>query len=494
MLRALGVVLSVLCFLGAWQGPWGFLAWVAWIPLFYATQDASLKDKLILFSLTGLCVYIPLISWLIPTSIVGWLLVSCYMSLYFTAFAWFYHRWSVTAVWRLACVWVMLEIFREWFGTGLPWLALGDSQASQESIRHIVEVFGSKYLSWLIVCVNLTLAGYLKQRSKRSLILVAVSVLIVVITMVSSHRLGLEPKNKGTSYPIAAIHTDISLEMKWDEAQFDAVMQHYIDLSRAAKLKQDDLKLIIWPETGVPTYVRRRPLVFGKIAALSKELNTPILVGALDMSSVEGKLKRYYNSAFLILPSKVIAQKYDKIKIVPFGEYTPFGNVFPWFKDLIKGDTDFDRGRGLTVFHLGDMRWATLICFEEAFSSFVGRFVHKGINFLVVTSNDAWFSSHQVTQRLKMSQMRAVEYGKDVIRVSNRGESYVIDSSGYLTARLAHAGSLIAYVNHSNQDLTLYARWGMSWFWILAIFIFGGQKIYDFRERKRKVTDPCLMD
>jgi apolipoprotein N-acyltransferase len=193
------------------------------------------------------------------------------------------------------------------------------------------------------------------------------------------------------------------------------------------------------------------------------------------------------NSAYLITPGKnLVRQRYDKVHLLPFGEYLPLNTVVPWHRLGIPKRANFEPGTKPFVFYLHGFRFAAPICWENIFPQIARAFVQNGAQFIVNITNEAWFGhSSAPRQFLAMNVFRAVENRRSVVRCANTGISCIIDSRGRVVDRVRDAdgndifvrGVLIGQVVLSDA-MTLYTRWG-DWFvglalavWVLLLTVF----------------------
>ena len=159
-------------------------------------------------------------------------------------------------------------------------------------------------------------------------------------------------------------------------------------------------------------------------------MGVPILFGAPAFDR-DGSRINYFNSAFLISPEKKILGRYDKIHLVPFGEYAPLAGVLGFTRDIIGAIGDFTSGEGVHNLTLPWGKFGVLICYEAIFPDLTRRFVERGAQFLVNITNDAWFGRTAAPyQHLSMATVRAVENRVPIARAANTGISALIDSRG----------------------------------------------------------------
>jgi apolipoprotein N-acyltransferase len=170
-----------------------------------------------------------------------------------------------------------------------------------------------------------------------------------------------------------------------------------------------------------------------------------------------------YNSAFLVGPKATILGRYDKIHLVPFGEYIPLRGLLFFLEKLVVGIGDFRSGTDYTVMATPSGRFAVLICFEAIFPDLVRHFVRHGAQFLVHITNDAWFGDSPASyQHVSMVVLRAVENRLPIVRAANSGISAVIDATGRLSQEtdLFVRTWVKARISPAGEGTTLYTRWG----------------------------------
>ena len=167
-----------------------------------------------------------------------------------------------------------------------------------------------------------------------------------------------------------------------------------------------------------------------KIAALEEEIKIPLLVGT-PIYKFTGK-DSYYNSAILISEDKKFDKRYDKLHLVPFGEYIPFEDKLPFLRaGRLDEITGFSPGKEFTIFEVKGVKFGVLICFEDIFPGLVRQFNKRGADFMVVITNDAWFKKTKAPyQHAAASVFRAVENRMNIIRCANTGLSCFVDKNG----------------------------------------------------------------
>jgi apolipoprotein N-acyltransferase len=286
------------------------------------------------------------------------------------------------------------------------------------------------------------------------------------------------------------VQPNIPQEKKWDPRFAGWIMETNTDLTRRAAAERPDL--IIWPETATPRPVNRDPNIAAQIGRLANEVHVPILLGssqATKFRKTEDKRKvRYKNSAYLIPPgaANLKGQRYDKLRLMPFGEYLPYQDVIPWSWIGAEAIDSYLPGEEYTLFQLGDARFAVTICWENLFADLVREFVKRGAQFVVNITNEAWFGETAAPyQFLSMSVFRAVENGVFVVRCANTGISCLIDPCGRVLDRVKNEAGKDIFVPGvltgkvvPRSPGTFYTRFG-DWFaWaclgVTALFLTAG--------------------
>jgi len=188
------------------------------------------------------------------------------------------------------------------------------------------------------------------------------------------------------------------------------------------------LDLIVWPETALPFFVYVEEEPTKKFMEILEKSPAPILTGVPWFDPVG---ERFFNSIVLFERNGDISRRYDKIKLVPFGEYVPFRPVLFFVDKLTGGGEDFSRGREVVIIENGKCKIVPSVCYEAIFPQLSVEGVSRGGNLLVNLTNDAWFGDTSAPyQHLAMARMRAVETGRYMLRCANAGISAVIDWRG----------------------------------------------------------------
>ncbi|MCP4022477.1 MAG: apolipoprotein N-acyltransferase [Desulfobacteraceae bacterium] len=436
------------------------LAFVALIPLMVSVVTMSEKDSFYAGTFAGFTHYLSLMYWIVPTlnrygglhlllSLSALVLLSFYLALYLGGFAFFYKRLKVNRILTpvlAAALWVGLEYVRTYLLTGLPWGALGYSQYLNLDFIQVADFSGVYGVSFLIVLLNAYLSMvwifFTRKRKEQDAPYAKRHILIgfVVTTFFVAffYFYGVSKRNRIAStiqnspkVSIAVVQGNIKQDRKWDKAFKIHTIEKYASLSNDALSSKPEL--IIWPETALPFYYDFDMDYSRKVDTHVRKANTNFLVGSPAVESREGE-KDYdiYNRVYMLNRFAIITSTYDKVHLVPFGEYVPFGKYLKFLGKLTAQVGDFSPGKGRfkpLVFNKHST--GVLICFEILFPSISSAFVKNGATILTTVTNDAWFGRTSAPlHHFSISVFRAIENRRTVVRAANTGISGFIDPEG----------------------------------------------------------------
>ncbi len=426
---------------------WWLLAWVALAPLFASAFVRSPRQALGDGWLMGTVFFVLLLRWLDHTfrnySAIPWPLtwlpiagLAGYCGLYFGLVAalvsWL--RLRLGAGWALAMapfLWVAGEWIRGQILSGFPWGLLGYSQYRQLSLIQIAEITGVYGVSFLLVAANAALAGMAALPRApwwRNLLGVGAAGALLLAALV----FGLENPGRSVSSArirVSVIQPSIEQSLKWDPAYQGQTLRLYTALTRQAGAGSPSI--VLWPETAAPIFLRRDPGLVVDLRVLSADVKAPLLVG-----SVDGDQRGLFNSAFLLTGRGIIG-KYDKMHLVPFGEYVPLSRVIGFVRRWAEFISEFQSGQVVRVFSEADPPFGAVICYEGIFPDLFRKFVAGGAEYMVNITNDAWFGTTSGPwQHLAVLPFRAVENRVAIARAANTGVSAFVEPSGRITKTL----------------------------------------------------------
>jgi len=473
---------------------WGFLAWFALVPLLASVHHAQNNSQALGFGLiSGIISFLFSIHWLTHVSTVGWLIVVLMEAVYIMVFAWLAYvgmksRFpTVLKVLWITLAWTVMEFLRSEMPVfGFGWNLLAYSQSSYIQLIQIANVLGAYGLGFLIALINAAIfyAWFDRKDRRTALGLVAVIALVMAGLWGYGNQVLAKPMAPQEYLRVSAVQGNIPQSVKWELMAKEKILEIYEKLTQLAALEQPDL--IIWPEAAFPGYFNR-DLQAERISRLAGELQTPLLLGGLEWESE----KESYNSAYFLNKDGSSGQRYDKLRLVPFGEYIPLKAIFGWMTPVADalGISDFNSGVAPVIFRWAREDWpfGVLICFEDIFSDLARSLVERDAKFLVVITNDAWFGKTSAPfQHLQASIFRAIENGVPVVRAANTGISAFVSHQGHVLATVKDGrGDETFVMGKKTLDLplvtegTLFGRGGYLFpyfaaalFLILAVFVF----------------------
>jgi apolipoprotein N-acyltransferase len=481
----------------------GFFAWFALVPLFYAVEGKNLLGALVLGLVTGFISFLGILYWIIvavhtygnvPLILSGLilLLLIAYLSLYVGTFTFLtrflQNHFGFQIIILSPLLWVGLEYLRSFFLTGFPWAILGYSQHLNLPFIQSADILGAYGLSFALVLVNVTLYLIIRQWPTKSFPYRAVTVTVIILLgfFVYGHvRIAAVERQaaRQPSLKIGLVQGNIDQSMKWDESFRRETMAIYERLT--LKVGQEKPDLILWPETATPFFFQDakeyQPLV------LDIPVNTKafLLFGTPSYKIEKGKAN-HYNSAYLASPSGQIIGKYDKIHLVPFGEYVPLSDLLSFIGSLGEGIGDFKSGQEVFNFSLPQGKFGVLICFEIIFPELCRRFVKQGAEFLVTITNDAWFGKTSAPyQHFSIAAFRAVENRVFVARAANTGITGLIGPTG----KILKQGAIFKEETMTGtiplmKEKTFYTQYGDVFAWVCSGFSALFLSIAAFRRTK----------
>ncbi|MDD5567728.1 MAG: apolipoprotein N-acyltransferase [Candidatus Omnitrophica bacterium] len=436
-------------------------SWFAFIPLFLSLNNKTLKQSFLLSLFTGITFWAGSIFWLVNVTLIGTILLSLYLALYFAAFGLIvrpHTRHSQFYVFLFVpASWVLLEYIRSHLLTGFPWSLLGYSQYLNLPVIQIADITGVWGVSFLIMFTNVAgveIIHSLKARLIRRLKAVIILVILVFSSVLAygHFRLGVSDGVKKTGQiRIALIQGNIPQELKWEQDSREFIMERYFNLTSLAL--KDTPDLIVWPEAALPVVLEEEPIYYERLLSYSNTISRPLLFGAVTYRD-----NLYYNSALLLSKEGKLSDRYDKLHLVPFGEYIPLRKALP-FLETVAPIGDIARGKEYTIFKVRN-KFGVLVCFEDVFPELSRRFVKEGADFLVNITNDAWFGkTTEASQHLAASVFRAIENRVNLVRCANTGISGFISPQGKILSLVSDpSGNHIFIPGYLTRDIYLYTQ------------------------------------
>ena len=516
----LGVSSGALLWLAFPPAEWSGAAWVALVPLFLLVGTTRSTASAYLGAWLGGFVFwllaVHWVWWTDDSAWLGWVVMAGFLSLWWPAFLFLARfarrRLQLPLIVAAPVFWVALESVRAYILTGFPWYYLAHSQYRMIYVTQVADFSGALGLSFLIAVVNalwvdlLTLPLFrrkpggsvwvrlaLGQKAR----LVAVGAAVAGTLAYGAYRVGSAEFRPGPR--VAMLQSSEVVRLVPNKNRSPSENQAlYEGLIRTAIASPEKPDLIVWPETAYPwgyssievgvdpkrldeqvkefdpksvgaDWIREQARVVGYFDSLMKATGVPMMVGSTIYNFSQAGASKF-NSAILVQPGKA-DQIYHKMHLVPFGEYVPLVETFPWIMRLtpFRGTQlhFLDRGKKPTWFELGPNRLAAAICFEDTVPHLVRRFFAeapqaKQPDLVVNLSNDGWFhetSEHEM--HLAVSVFRCIENRVPMARAVNTGISAMIDGNGRIVDSMAKLKAGVLTVVAPLDDRTsVYSQWG----------------------------------
>ncbi len=519
---------GVLLVLSFPQFDYSFLAWIALAPLLLVLTQAeqTLRRAFALGWVTGFVFFFFSCNWITHSMIRygGMNVVAAYaVAALFTAITGLFpalfallttHLVKTIGLWATGftpVLWVATEWLRA-IVTGVTWNALGLSQVDSLVISRFAQIGGVSVISFVIAAVSVAivlLPEFKAPLVRHVLAGYCLLGLLAIFASKSDSTAPLPPRE----ILVAAVQPNLPVDILTHPDEF--TQRNVSGLATNLQLTRDAINqtpnkkadLIVWAESPLVLNYEQDEVARTKLNALAKEYNAHLLFSALGRDG-----EQIYNSVQTITPEDKALKRYDKMRLVPFGEYVPLRAMLGYFVPAMIGD--FTPGNTATVNSLklatevsvvqndetkGEVglerttkfiKVGTFICYEAAYPNLVRQFVNNGAALLINVSDDAWFgNSAGAAQHLNHARMRAIENNRDIMRVTNSGISALLTASGEVVDPLPmFTAASKVWKAEEHKELTLYAQYG-DWFTILCVVIsaiaIGASFVYHSRAPKK---------
>ena len=458
-----------------------------------------------------------------PLSLVILILFALYLGLYHALFGCLVGMLRRVGLGRNAIlllvpfVWVAVELARARI-TSFPWDLLGMTQVDNSLLSRLAPFTGVYGLSFVVALVNALWLVRVKVKSARFVrpALAVGAVVVFVGYVVTIHALP-EVKVSPPTGTATLVQENLSVgaERKGlPESQaemlesFSHLSTHpsptflagipemagtpeVVMLHRGGKDAQEvpeaedqaqtwmpKTDLIVWPEAPSEFYTTE-PEFLGAMHRLADSSKSLLIIGSLGIAPnpdpANGRPYLLYDSAAFFRPNDAGISRYDKIHLVPFGEYIPFKSLLGFAHKLTAGAGDMDRGTQRTVYQIGGHTYAAFVCYESIFGDEVRQFVKNGAQVLVNISDDGWYGDTGAAwQHLNMVRMRAMENHRWILRSTNTGVTAAIDPAGQVVASVPrHVRTSLHTAFGYEDDVTFYTRWGDLFAYVCCVVTLG---------------------
>jgi apolipoprotein N-acyltransferase len=493
--------------------------WIALVPLLWALlgntktgNPLTLRQGAALGYICGFIWYLGNCYWIYQTMYLygglakpiaaGILVLFClylglYHALFGTLLAAFRRRFGrQTALLLVPFAWVAVELARARI-TGLPWDPLGNAQVDNPLLIRLAPITGVYGLSFIIAAVNALWLIRLRIRERRfTRPVLTVAGVIIVVLYIAGLRLIANPKSSPTTATATLVQEN--LEVGAANTGPQPSTQQFLDsfsylsrypspryllgipelagtpsvfLIRKSPAETTDpaqptptpTDLIVWPESPAP-FEDVDPQFRASMSTLASTAHAPVIVGntGFDPSTASKSGYTMYNRASFLTPDGTFASHYDKMHLVPFGEYVPYKQFFFFAKSLLNEVGLFEPGKQRTALKTGGHTYGTFICYESIFGDEIRQLPQQGADVLINISNDGWYGDTSAAwQHLNMVRMRAIENHRWILRATNTGVTAAINPYGRVTAAAPrHQRTSIRVHFGYENDLTFYARYG----------------------------------
>ena len=375
--------------------------------------------------------------------------------------------------------WVALELLSARL-TKVPWDLLGYSQIDNFLLTRLAPYTGVYGITFVLIAGNaLIVWGLLASTAKRRTAIL-ISAFVAVLVLQNGDHFTPPPAPTTDTAVLLQQNLNVNQDNSWPGTEYQAHLNQFIKLSTRTcgpylagmpelnsyvvtpdcPDQQVAPGVILWPESPAP-FLDKDPRLLNALRTVALTMHSPVIAGSTSLDP-RGPRSDMYNSAIFMDLDGVVKGRYDKIHLVPWGEYIPYKSFFSFAKNLTQQAGDMTHGWRRVVFGGDGRRFGVFICYEEIFGDEIRLFVKQGAQVLVNISNDGWYGDTCAPwQTLNMSRMRAVENGRWLLRDTNTGITTIIDPYGRLTASVErHALTSLAARYGYRSDLTFYTQHG----------------------------------
>lgn len=462
----LALLSGVLLFLVHPRFNLSFLAPIAIAPLLYAlSREWVPKHRFLLGYVTGVTFWAGVNYWIqFVISVHGqlgdaggsvvWVLFCLAKGLYIGAFGLFagvliQKKYAIVAI---PALWAGIErIPGPFFYT---WLTLGNAGVDMALPMRLVPFTGVYGLSFLFALFGTAITWIALRRPRRPLIGLA---FLIWLALLPALPFPSEPNRAAVT-----VQPNVAERNDWTQEQAADLHKRLEVLTLQASVAEPKPDFALWPEMPAPVYYFEDPALRDRIHNLARFIQAPLFIGTVGQNDRKALL----NSAIQISPSGELKGRYDKVFLVPFGEFIPFP-----FKGMVGKITneigDFEPGERVSVFDLGPQRLGAFICYESAIPHLVRQFAAQGASVLVNLTNDGYFGTTAAReQHISLVRMRAAENRRWILRSTNDGLTASIDPAGRVVKTLPAQTETSGRLGFSHiQERTAYSQYGDIFAW-----------------------------
>ena len=466
-----------------------WLAFVALAPLLIAVVRAARARVAFLYGWVAMTMaWLMMVPWVVRVMshygglpyITGVLLfcAMCFiLGLYggaFAAIVWFFRLRERFAPWLLVpLVWAAIEFARTYLLTGFPWNLIATSIVDYTPLIQISRATGPYLLGCFILLPSVVIAWLITQhpRGIKCVLVIGGTASVLFVWwatgyVASQWRSGRELAPRETA---ALLQPNISQEMRWNPTNVIEIFDRMMAMTNDAA--DHGVNVIIWPESTVPLSYLSTDFYRNAIESTSRARNADIILGSVAEDPAHPT--RMWNAAFLVSGGKTIGH-YDKIRLVPFGEYVPLRKMLFFAQKLVHAVGEFEFGTNDRPLR-GKYAYGPAICYEVVYPQIPSTQVRHGANVLITITNDAWYDgTYAPRQHLNQARMRAVETDRWLLRAGTTGISAVVDPTGRVLQEIPMGKMGTIYARFATKTtMTPYVRYGdwFAWFSVIVVVI-----------------------
>jgi apolipoprotein N-acyltransferase len=464
----------------------GWLIFIAPIPLFIILARATNSRDAFLYGwISQLTAWLIMVPWVVRvmshygglpyiTGVLVFIAMCMVLGLYGGVFGLLVYRIRAGDQFRrwllIPFAWAAIEYARTYLLTGFPWNLIAAAIVDYTPLIQLDRAVGPYALGVLMWIPAVTIAWLIATRPRGIRVTIAIASVAIVCFVWWATGLVAEKliarTQLGPTYTAALLQPSISQEMRWDSTSLMEIFKRMMDMTDTAT--RSGASIVIWPESTVPLSYATTDFYRSAIESVSRQLKVDVILGSVAEDPENSAT--VWNAAFLVSEGKTIGH-YDKIRLVPFGEYVPLRKMLFFARKLVHQVGNFEFGTKDTPL-VGLLHYGPAICYEIVFPMIPRTQVIHGADVLVTITNDAWYDGTSAPrQHLNQARLRAVETDRYLLRAATTGISAFVDPTGRVVEEIPMNRQGIIYARFQpRQTTTLYVRLG-DWFAWVACFV-----------------------